>query len=312
MEARVKPLLKGALSFAVPALRSTHHAAVVGTGSGRYCYAVFLRHFSHLARFTDGRLPEVIVELGPGHSLGTAMAGLIAGAERCIGLDLQCHLRVEDNLRVFDELVALFRARTAVPQDIPIATDPAGWGFPPSLAAGLERALDERRLAAIRRDIAAGSGAFVDFVAPWSERATLPASGVGWLLSNAVMQHVDDVAEVYDHARTWLAPGGLMTHEIDFGSHQLTRHWNGHWTIPPRVWRLIRGARPYLINRLPAEAHRRAMRAQGFELLREIPVERADGLPRQRFVQPYAAMSEADARTRIAFFVCRKPARAAG
>jgi hypothetical protein len=61
-------------------------------------------------------------------------------------------MRVEDNLRVFDELVALFRARTPVPRDVPIATDPLDWGFPPSLAAGLERALDDRRIAAIRRE----------------------------------------------------------------------------------------------------------------------------------------------------------------
>jgi len=306
IEPRAKPLIKGLLSFVVPSLRSTHQPSVLGTGSSRYCYAVFLRHYSHLARFTAGRLPEVIVELGPGYSLGTGLAGLIAGAERCIGLDLQNHMRVEDNLRVFDELVALFRARTPVPRDVPIATDPLDWGFPPSLAAGLERALDDRRIAAIRRDIADGTNIFVDFVAPWSDRAVLAAGSVGWLMSNAVMEHVDDVSAVYENAATWLAPGGFMTHEVDFSSHQLTRHWNGHWAVPPRLWRLIRGARPYLINRLPLQAQLEAMRRQGCHILHEIRVERRDGLERHRFVEPYARMSEIDAQTHISFMVAQK------
>lgn len=312
IEPRAKPLIKGLLSFVVPSLRSTHQPSVLGTGSSRYCYAVFLRHYSHLARFTTGRLPEVIVELGPGYSLGTGLAGLIAGAERCIGLDLQNHMRVEDNLRIFDELVALFRARAPVPRDVQIATDPLDWAFPPSLAADLERALDDRRIAAIRRDIEDGTGRFVDFVAPWSDRAVLAAGSVGWLMSHAVMEHVDDVAAVYDNAATWLASGGFMTHEIDFSSHQLTHHWNGHWAVPHPLWRMIRGARPYLINRLPFEGQLEAMRREGFEVLREVRVMREDGLGQAGFVPTYAGVSDKDARTHIAFVVGRKPVAAAG
>ena len=308
MELRLKPLIKGLLSFVVPGLRSTHQPSVRGTGSSRYCYAVFLRHYSHLARFTDGRLPEVIVELGPGYSLGTGLAGLIAGAERCIGLDVQNHMRVADNLRVFDELVALFRARTPVPRDVAIATDPVDWVFPPSLAAGLERALDDRRIAAIRRDIADGTGLFVDIVAPWSDRAVLAAGSVGWLISNAVMEHVDDVSAVYENAATWLAPGGFMTHEIDFSSHQLTRHWNGHWAVPSQLWRLTKGARPYLINRLPVQEQLEAMRRQGLEVLQEVRVGREDGLRQADFAAAFAGMSDKDARTHIAFVIGQKRA----
>lgn len=307
LQIRARPLVKGMLSFVVPGLRSSHHGEITGTASSRYCYTVFLRQFSHLARFNGGRLPRVIVELGPGHSLGTALAGVIAGAERCIGLDLEDHTRQADNLRVFDELVALFRARAPVPREIPIATEPADWGFPEALEAGLERALDERRLARIRRDIEAGTGDSVAFEAPWSDRAALEVESVDWLFSNAVMQHVDDIAAVYGHAQTWLAPGGFMTHEIDFSSHRLTRHWNGHWSIQPGAWRLIRGARPYLINRHARERQLEAMRRHGFLVLDELRVDRADGLEREHFVEPYALMSETDARTHFAFVVCQKP-----
>lgn len=305
MEVRAKPLIKGVLSFAVPSLRSTHHPSVLGSGDARYCYSAFLRHFSHVASATGGAVPKVIVELGPGNSIGTGLAGVIAGAERCIGLDLQNHMQAELNLRIFDELVELFRAQTPVPREIDIATEPVDWEFPKALETGLDAALDAGRLAAIRRDIEALTGAHVDVVAPWSDRAVLEPASVDWLFSHSVMEHIDDVAAVYASAAAWLKPGGLMSHEIDYSSHRLTRHWNGHWTIDDPIWRLIRGARPYLINRLSHQDQLAAMRSHGLELIRDVLTQRSDGLTADRFNGAFASMSEADARTHIGFVLCR-------
>ena len=68
MEFRIKPLVKGVLSFALPSL-GTGHAARDYTGStdlSEFCYSILLRHFA---------------ELGPGSSIGVDLAALIAGAE---------------------------------------------------------------------------------------------------------------------------------------------------------------------------------------------------------------------------------------
>lgn len=310
MEVRPKPLIKGVLSFAVPSLRSSHHPSVLGSGDSRYCYSAFLRHFSHVATATGGVVPKVIVELGPGNSIGTGLAGLIAGAERCIGLDLQNHMQPELNLRIFDELVELFRARTPVPREIDIATPPVDWAFPKVLEPGLDAMLNVERIAAIRRDIEELSGAHVDVVAPWSDRAVLEAASVDWLFSHSVMEHIDDVAAVYAGATAWLKPGGLMSHEIDYSSHRLTQHWNGHWTIDATLWRLIRGARPYLLNRCSHQDQLRAMREHGLELIRDVLTQRSDGLTADRFNGAYASMSEADARTHVGFVLCRNASSA--
>lgn len=56
-----------------------------------------------------------MAELGPGSSQGVGLAALIAGAERYFALDLIDFSDVEQNLRVFDELVEMFRQRAAIP-----------------------------------------------------------------------------------------------------------------------------------------------------------------------------------------------------
>src|SRR5262245_27516882 len=136
MEFKIKPLVKGTLSFAVPPLRTTHHGATFGTGSSAFCYSVFLRHFSYISQFTNGKVPRVVAEFGPGSSIGMGLAALIAGAELYYGLDIEDHTDSARNLLIFDDLVDLFRRRAPVPSHGLHETTfppPLKWEFPSGL-----------------------------------------------------------------------------------------------------------------------------------------------------------------------------------
>ena len=81
---QVPPLVlaKGILTFVPGLLAFSNRFRRVenGTVSARYCYSVWLRH---LVMAHDRGLPtnpQVLVEFGPGSSIGTGLAALIAGA----------------------------------------------------------------------------------------------------------------------------------------------------------------------------------------------------------------------------------------
>ena len=59
--------------------------------------------------------PRHVADFGPGDSIGVGLAALLSGAESFIGLDVKPFARAERNLAVFDELVALFRSKAAIP-----------------------------------------------------------------------------------------------------------------------------------------------------------------------------------------------------
>src|SRR5262245_17377795 len=81
------------------------------TLSARYCYAVFMRHLVKV-HAASGRAPlGNVAELGPGGSLGTGLAAMIAGAQRYFAVDVGRDSEREGNLRAFDGLVELFRNR---------------------------------------------------------------------------------------------------------------------------------------------------------------------------------------------------------
>ena len=82
--------------------------------------------------------------------------------------------------------------------------------------------------------------------------AALRPQSVDLILSQAVLEHVDDLEAVYRAMRIWLRQGGYLSHEIDFRSHDLTDDWNGHWACNELLWRIARGKKPYLIIDSPA------------------------------------------------------------
>src|SRR5690606_21822483 len=130
--------------------------------------------------------------------------------------------------------------------------------------------LAERRIQAIRDDLRRQSGTFIRIAAPWTATNSVPDQSVDWLFSHSVMEHVHDVEEAYLCCSRWMSNNGMMTHNIDYRSHNMTTHWNGHWTIDDLTWSLVRGRRPYLINRLPHSAHINLLKSHNFEIVREV------------------------------------------
>jgi SAM-dependent methyltransferase len=184
--------------------------------------------------------------------------------------------------------------------------------FPRAIVADgcLDAFMRQERIDAIRGAIQSGKaqGVEIHYAAPWTDSAVLRSESVDLVFSHAVLEHVEDVDATYDALFRWLKPGGAMSHQIDFRSHSLTRDWYGHWTVSPWKWRLVRGRRPYLINRLPASAHIDAMRRRGFEILEELPLL-ARPPARNELAAEFRDLSDSDLRTSGLFVIARKPPR---
>ena len=127
------------------------------------------------------------------------------------------------------------------------------------------------------------------------------------IYSQAVLEHVDDLPQIYKVLYRWLNLDGFMSHEIGFESHGLSKHWNGHWAYSDFTWKLIRGKRPYLLNREPYSTHNRLLKESGFEIVHESK-HRPDtlGISRNRLSSRFRKMSEDDMRTYSAYILAQK------
>lgn len=261
---RLRANLAGVL-YRVPGLAPVRERLRRGEGheaSARYCYAVWLRHLASLTG--NGVEPPklgAVMEVGPGKSLGVGLAALLSGAERYVAVDWVAHTDVAGNLRAFDELVALFDARASIPGDE---------GFPGRVAANGVRCSPER-VRRIRESVrtAGAASALVTYVAPYRV-ADLPEENFAdFVVSHAVMEHVDEAESLYAAIFRWLRPGGSASFVIDYRCHRLSSRWNGHWAYSDREWSRIRADRPFSLNRLPHSEHMRLLAKCGYRIDRE-------------------------------------------
>jgi len=310
---KIKYLLKGLLK-SVPGVEHLYnfHKETGGTDNARYCYAVWMRHLIIAWENGHQRIPESIAELGPGDSLGIGLSALLSGAEKYYALDIIRYSNTDRNLIVFEELIKLFRAKTPIPHndEFPnMRPRLTRFSFPDHILTDekLSELLDDKRLDMIRSSIhacenqtALNNGSMISYQVPWADTSVIRRESVDMIISQAVLQHVNDLKGTYHSMNAWLRKDGLMSHNIDLKSMGSSDLWYGHWTYSDLEWKIVKGRKKYLINREPYSAHIQLAGEHGFKVIKEI--KDVEILPdKNEFAGSYRSMNEEDMKVSSLF-----------
>lgn len=283
-----------------------------GTQSARYCYSVWLRHLVKAASHGMKVPPQTVAELGPGDSIGIGLCALLTGAEQYVALDVVRYADLSQSLPIFEELVQLITQRAPIPgpDEFPEVKPPLdSYAFPSALLTDeiIDAAIAPHRIATIREVLRSSTpSGQIRYMAPWDSVGVIDEASLDFLFSQAVMEHVDDAPHAYRIMQRWLKVGALCSHQVDFKSHDLTMSWDGYRAFPEWKWKLLRGRRPYLINRLPFSAHRDALTAAGFTVLVQEDFRRAPETPRSCLASRWRNMDELDRQASGAYFLASK------
>jgi SAM-dependent methyltransferase len=293
----------------------SHRKVAVATAP--YCYAVWMRHLLQWHAAEPGRFPKTVAEIGPGNSLGVGLAALLSGVSQYYALDAVTQVDFKKNIDILEDLVELFADKTRIPdhEEYPELGPPLqSYAFPDHILpdARLIVSLNANRLDRIRKNLQSvlsqEENDMLTYITPWS--GVLPPrilESVDWILSQFVMEHVDDLPVVYEQFYGLLKPGGCMTHHIDFRSHWTSYEWNGYWAYDDRIWRMIRGKRPYFINRMPLSEHLSCIRRAGFEVLHLIKTKCDSGIALKQLARRFSNLSADDLQIMGAMIVASKP-----
>lgn len=302
-------MAKGIVSW-LPMVQNVFSKKTGGTSSAQYCYSVWLRHLICLRDQDVWNDPKVVAELGPGDSIGIGLAALLSGVSQYYAFDLIHFASNRNNLKIFDELVALFKQRADVPgEDVFPKMKPYldCYKFPSDILTKerLARTLAPERIEYLRSFITRteDKGSPIQYMAPWTTSEVVEESSVDLIYSQAVLEHVEPLEEAYRVMRSWLKPTGLMSHQIDFKCHGVANEWNGHWAYSDWEWKMIRGRRPFLINRQPLSGHLKAMENAGFKTLFEKKVKTKSSLTSENLSKSFAQISSEDLMTSGAYMI---------
>jgi SAM-dependent methyltransferase len=300
----LKPLMRGLISYvpganSIPKLREHDPKK-----AARYGYSVWLRHLVTAHENGVQTVPRIIAEIGPGDSLGTGLAAILSGAEKYFALDVVPYVKNRQNVEVFDELVSLFRAQKRIPDNNEwprMTPELSSYSFPNDLlpedfineCSSVER-VGHIRDELLRLDDTCASGEAVQYFAPWTS-SDIESESVDMVISQAVMEHTDNLDKAYEASYRWLKKGGLMSHQIDFSCHEEAKKWNGHWAYSDLMWKLIRGNRPYLINREPCSTHINYLTSYDFKIIHETRnIDEVSGIEASKLSTKYKNMLNED------------------
>ncbi|MFZ1705226.1 MAG: methyltransferase domain-containing protein [Saprospiraceae bacterium] len=273
----------------------------LGTGgSPEYSFSVWIRHLNKLYSDGNGKIPETIAELGPGSTLGVGLAALLSGSSCYFALDVQNYINRDKLIKDFDEMVNIFKERRKINGNFPshILTDNI-----------LEKSLNETRIKTIRDEIIlhGENSKYIKYYAPWTDDKLIIYSSIDFILSQCVLEHVDQLEGCYTAMSKWLKPGGYSSHLVDFQCHEFTRHWNGHWAFTETEWDKVRGTNDWAINREPANNHNEYALKSGFEIIefnRRKPISK--GISRNKLSKQFVNISDEDLETSFIDILLRK------
>ena len=310
LPANTQTMIKGLISYVPGIYRFVDDTRSV---SAEFCYSVWLRHLVLAHRSGLNTEPEVFLELGPGSSLGVGLCALLCGSKRHYALDAIPFAKLEQNLVILDRIIDLFTRRADIPSGNAFSTEvkPAlpSYEFPKEVLPDerLNRTLTAPRIEAIRNALKRALGQHcgdtpagdidIRYFAPWSDASVVPKHSVDMALSNTVLQCVEDLPRVYDAFSYWLKPGGCLSNNIDYSSYGATTEWNGHWACSKLAWRLMRGNRPYLLNRQPHSVHVQLTKKSGFRVVAELRTTTTQGITRKQLAKEFAWLSDEDLYT---------------
>ncbi|MEN3380372.1 MAG: hypothetical protein V7608_416 [Hyphomicrobiales bacterium] len=305
MAVKPRSLIVGIATY-IPGFRNLTGRKTGGTVSARYCYSVWLRHLSMLHRSALPTTFETMVELGPGDSLGIGLAALLSGVERYVALDAVRYADNARNLRILDELIALFRARAPIPDgaEFPLVQPVLpSYAFPGGIltSARLDAVLRSDRLDMIRSATKSpattprGSEP-VCYIAAWKP-GVIESGTVDLVLSQTVLELPPDLPGMYTEMCRWLKPGGVMSHEIDFKSIGITVEWSGHWSCSDTLWRLAAGKRRHRINREPHSTHISLMQRAGCHVVCDERTVRPPAITRAQLAPRFRHLTDEDLTT---------------
>jgi hypothetical protein len=299
---KIRPVLKGFLTFIPGMQRVLPKRGTGGTNSAHYSYELWLKHLTMLWENGMRSIPNTIAELGPGDSLGVGLAAMLSGVNNYYSLDVVGYLNNNFNLKIFEELVTLFKTRAGRPTK--------GWPdydsyldkklFPSHILTDelLNTSLSEERIALIRNVLvnpgAQNKEVIIKYMVPWSDDRVIDKETVDLILSHSVLEHVVDLESTYQAFYLWLKPGGMMSHQIDFTSHGLSEKWNGYRAYSELLWKITVGRRPFLINRQPCSTHINLLKKNEFNVICHLKRYKPDGIQRSHLSSYWKNISDDD------------------
>ena len=243
LDLRFRPVIGGLLSYIPRLYNFWDNSRPTGRNfNSEYSKKIWKIHLNKYKTFANSNTPNIIAELGLGASLGTLISAIKDNVKIAVGLDAVPYATdYKLNKKLLDEIVPENKS--------------------PELNLKLSQNISD--ISASHNDNP------IRYIAPWTEAKLNNELSFDFIFSHSVLEHIINPELVYKSLYKLLKRGGIMSHKIDHSSHGITKSWNGHYFLNQKLWKIICGKEPYLLNRLTPQEHKSIILNCGFKIIDE-------------------------------------------
>lgn len=279
----------------------------VSAANGKRCVHLWLRHLLLLNDNIQLQNIKTVTEVGCGRSLGMGLAALVSGVDKYYACDVEPYANTNANLVALEAVINTYKQKQAIPAERGLDHEFYKSVRFPHHILGKHFTPNENVCSNIKSELINGNNNIINYVAPWNDDASIfPQKSSDLIISNAVMEHVDDLNSVYHTMNVWLKPGGYISHCVDFRSHNLYPGWNGHWKASPQQRKDKAKGRPFLLNYEPFSTHINTIKNNGFEIIKVIRSTSVNVLTRDDLGSDFKDLSDEDLNTDVAWIIAKK------
>lgn len=305
----ILPIIKGLIKF-LPGITKLLKKNPGGGTAGNYYYSVYLRHYVMAQKYGQLNNPLSVLELGPGSTLGIGITALLTGTAKYYALDAVKHWNSSGNKKILAEISSMVANCNDIPDNIEfpnIKPELSDYKFP---IVNIQSRTLQERAAQIESSLVKleklETSDLINFISPLNAVFKVPEKSIDFILSQAVLEHIEGLDEAYFNMSKWIKPGGLISHVVDFKSHGITKTWNGHWQYNKHEWKIIKANKPYLINRHFLSEHLNLIEKYGFEILHISKYYNDSSIQHSDLAQSFKKMTDEDLITSGIYFLAKK------
>ena len=306
---KIKFLLFGIASI-LPGIFDIFARPTGGTSTAEYCYSVWLRHLITTRAKGQRKIPENVVEIGPGDSLGIGLAALLSGAKTYSALDVHNYSSIEKNLEIFDNLIKLFKTKSRIPLNgsgSKVRPKLNNYAFPSDIITDtiLEKSLSEKRIKEIRNSIKSINSGCINYYVPWFGKE-IKKSSIDFVIAQASIEYIENTMSVLRYVKSWMKTDSYGSLVIDYSSHHLSNKWNEHWTYSQFMWLILKGRQPFFPNRKTHSEYLDILHSCKFEIIHSERNKKVSQIKRKELNYKFREISEEDLNTAGGYFIIKK------
>ena len=283
-----------------------------GTIDADYCLLVWGKHIDLLLKNNWKPKCKSVLELGPGDSLGVGIVAVLSGVKSYCAVDVLSYDVISKSILVLNQLKGIIESGQTIEENEKIKPhfdSTAEWVN--KFLINLRQNEDLKLLfSKIELDLnnlfdTNYKCNYIKYL-PLDKYLTSSDGRFDLIFSQSVLEYIGELVPAFQKMHVQLNSNGWISHEVDLSCMRTSDRWDGHWSYPNWLWKIMKGKRPFFINRFTCDFYSKELEKSIWRNVKFLSYKKAIQTPKNELAKDYKILEDETLQTASIYFIAQK------